>query len=47
MLYNLLVNFIQINENFKVENCRADNIDTILKELYKRIIIPLYIPVVF
>ena len=38
-------NFIQINENFEVENCRADNIDTILKELYKRIIIPLYIPV--
>jgi len=44
--HNLMnYNFIQINENFEVENCRADNIDTILKELYKRIIIPLYIPV--
>ena len=25
--------------------CRTDNIDNIIKELYKRIIIPLYIPV--
>ena len=38
-------NFFKIDENFKVENCRDDNIDNILKELYKRIIIPLYIPV--
>ena len=37
--------FFRIDENFEVENCRADNIDNILKELYKRIIIPLYIPV--
>ena len=36
---------LKIDENFKVENCRTDNIDNILKELYKRIIIPLYIPV--
>ena len=38
-------NFFKIDENFEVENCRDDNIDNILKELYKRIIIPLYIPV--
>jgi lipopolysaccharide export system permease protein len=38
-------NFLKIEKNFKVENCRADNINNILKELYKRIIIPLYIPV--
>ena len=38
-------NFLKIDENFKVENCKSDNIDNILKELYKRIIIPLYIPV--
>ena len=25
----------KIDENFKVENCRDDNIDNILKELYK------------
>ena len=37
--------FIKIDENFEVENCRTDNIDNIIKELYKRIIIPLYIPV--
>ncbi len=45
--YHKLMNFkfLRIDENFKVENCRNDNIDNILKELYKRIIIPLYIPV--
>ena len=37
-------NFLKI-ENFEVENCRKDNINNIIKELYKRIIIPLYIPV--
>ena len=38
-------NILNIDKNFKVENCRRDNIDNIIKELYKRIIIPLYIPV--
>ena len=38
-------NFLNIDKNFKVENCKNDNIDNIIKELYKRIIIPLYIPV--
>ena len=36
---------MKIDQNFQVENCRLDNIDNIIKELYKRIIIPLYIPV--
>ena len=45
--YHNLMNFniLKIDKNFKVENCRIDNIDNIIKELYKRIIIPLYIPV--
>ena len=45
--YHNLMNFkfLKIDENFDVENCRSDNIDNIIKELYKRIIIPLYIPV--
>ena len=44
--HNLMnLNFLKINEDFQVENCKTDNIDNILKELYKRIIIPLYIPV--
>jgi len=44
--HNLMnFNFLRINKNFKVENCKNDNIDNIIKELYKRIIIPLYIPV--
>ena len=37
--------FFKIDRNFEVENCRIDNLDNIIKELYKRIIIPLYIPV--
>ena len=44
--HNLMnFNFLNIDKNFKVENCKNDNIDNIIKELYKRIIIPLYIPV--
>ena len=44
--HNLMnFNFLKIDKNFKVENCKKDNIDNIIKELYKRIIIPLYIPV--
>tara|TARA_B100000579_G_scaffold97262_1_gene77156 strand:+ start:843 stop:1973 length:1131 start_codon:yes stop_codon:yes gene_type:complete len=44
--HNLMnLNFLKIEKDFKVENCRAENINNILKELYKRIIIPLYIPV--
>ena len=45
--YHNLMNFniLQIDQNFQVENCRKENINNILKELYKRIIIPLYIPV--
>jgi len=45
--YNKLsdLKLFEIDQNFEVENCRLDNIDNIIKELYKRIIIPLYIPV--
>ena len=44
--HNLMeLDFLKIDQDFKVENCNADNIDNILKELYKRIVIPLYIPV--
>ena len=45
--YHNLMNFsiFKIDKNFEVENCRVNNIDNIIKELYKRIIIPLYIPV--
>ena len=45
--YHNLMNFsiLKIDKNFEVENCRIDNIDNIIKELYKRLIIPLYIPV--
>ena len=30
---------------FNVENCRSDNLSNIFRELYKRFIIPLYIPI--
>ena len=45
--YHNLMNFkfLKIDPSFEVENCRLDNIDNIIKELYKRIIIPFYIPV--
>mgnify|MGYP001407937938 FL=1 len=44
--HNLMgLNFLKIDQDLKVENCETDNIDNILKELYKRVIIPFYIPV--
>ena len=44
--HNLMnLNIFKIDENFKVENCKKENMSNILKELYKRIIIPFYIPV--
>ena len=45
--YNNLsgLKFFEIDQNFQIENCRIDNIDNVIKELYKRTIIPLYIPV--
>ena len=44
--HNLLnLKIFEIDKNIKIENCRMDNVDNILKELYKRIIIPMYIPV--
>jgi lipopolysaccharide export system permease protein len=43
ILYNLkLIKFDK--KNFKVENCQTSNLNNLVKELYKRIIIPLYIP---
>jgi lipopolysaccharide export system permease protein len=44
--HNLMnLNILQIDKNFQVENCKEGNINNILKELYKRFIIPFYIPV--
>ena len=37
-------NYIDLSKNLKIENCRTDNINNILKEFHKRITIPLYIP---
>jgi len=35
---------IEIKNNSKVQNCNKNNLTQILKEFYKRLIIPLYIP---
>ena len=37
-------NYIDLSKDLKIENCRTDNINNILKEFHKRITIPLYIP---
>jgi lipopolysaccharide export system permease protein len=36
---------IDLSEKLKIENCRTENINNIIKEFHKRIIIPIYIPV--
>ena len=36
---------LDLSKDLKIENCRSENLSNILKEFHKRIIIPLYIPV--
>ena len=36
---------VSINESFRVQNCTQQNLFVIMKELYKRLIIPIYIPI--
>ena len=36
---------VSVNENFRVQNCTKQNLFVIMKELYKRLIIPIYIPI--
>ena len=39
-------NFLNVNSNnIIIENCRLENLDNIIKELYKRFIIPFYLPI--
>lgn len=42
---NKLFNEINFDKNFFIENCSLENLKVILRELYKRFIIPIYIPV--
>ena len=43
-LYELDLKFLK-NKNLQINNCRKKNLTNILKEFYKRLIIPIYIPV--
>ena len=46
-LYALNINFFnQIDFSSSSHNCRKNNLSTIYKELYKRFVIPFYIPVI-
>ena len=39
-------NFLKASSNnIIIENCRLENLDNIIKELYKRFIIPFYLPI--
>jgi lipopolysaccharide export system permease protein len=47
-LFNLNFHILnKINLSKSAHNCRDDNMDNIIKELYKRFLIPMYIPVLF
>jgi lipopolysaccharide export system permease protein len=47
-LFNLnLYIFNDVNLSNSAHNCRYENLDNVIKELYKRFLIPLYIPVLF
>ena len=43
-IYNLKLNLFS-KQNSKIVNCTESNKKNILKELYKRLIVPLYIPI--
>jgi len=36
---------IDLSKELKIENCRTENINNIIKEFHKRMVIPFYIPV--
>ena len=45
---NRFLNFYKNNKDTKVEfiqNCTVENLDNVFKELYKRILVPFYIPI--
>ena len=44
-LFNLTIVLENIDFKESVHNCRIENLDNIYKELYKRFIIPFYIPI--
>ena len=45
MKFNNL-NFLKINtKNINIENCTSQNLDNIIREIYKRFIIPFYLPI--
>ena len=40
------LNFLNIDtKNIVIENCKLQNLDNVIKELYKRFIIPFYLPI--
>lgn len=44
-LKNIKLKRVNFEKNFFKENCQTENLKVIFRELYKRIILPLYIPV--
>ena len=36
---------VSVNESFRIQNCTKQNLFVIMRELYKRLIIPIYIPI--
>ena len=45
MKFNNL-NFLKINtKNTNIENCTSQNLDNVIREIYKRFIIPFYLPI--
>ena len=37
---------MDLSQILNIENCKTENINNIVREFYKRIIVPLYIPIV-
>ena len=44
-LENFFSNFKIKNKNIYIQNCTKENLDNVYKELYKRTLVPLYIPI--
>jgi len=43
-LFKCMKLIYQLDQNIKIENCKISNLNNLFKEIYKRIVIPFYIP---
>ena len=44
VIYLIVSSKLEMDFNTEIANCKVDNLDNLFKEIYKRLIIPFYVP---